>query len=55
MTSTMLKKIISVSVSAILLSTLTLMLLGYLNPYVFWIVAGVSALIAFIIIPKLLD
>ncbi|MEF8879270.1 MAG: hypothetical protein V5A64_02610 [Candidatus Thermoplasmatota archaeon] len=51
----MLKKMISILVAAILLTALTLMMLGMINPIVFYIVAGVAALIAFVIIPKLLD
>ena len=36
-----------------LLATLTLTVLGQINPMIFWILAGLSAIFAFKILPKM--
>lgn len=37
----------------VLIAVLTLMVLGLLNPIYFWVLAGLSALFAFKILPKM--
>ncbi len=55
MPSNMYKKLISVSSAAILLTALTLMLLNYITPLLFYLIAGIAALIAFYVVPKIKD